>query len=83
MPLRRLFLCFFHPVGSAFYGVMHQPVDQGDHAGGIGEDFIPFAEGTVGGNDGGALFIASVDDFEQQVCMPVAVGQIADFVDDQ
>ena len=30
---------------------MHQPIDEGDDAGGVGEDLVPFAEGFVGGQD--------------------------------
>jgi hypothetical protein len=28
-------------------GAVHQPVDEGDHAGGVGEDLVPLAEGLV------------------------------------
>ena len=29
-------------------GAVHEPVDEGDHAGGVGEDLVPFAEDFVG-----------------------------------
>lgn len=46
---------------------MHEAVDEGDDAGGIGEELVPFAEGLVGGDDDGALLIAAGNDFEEQI----------------
>ena len=35
---------------------MHEPIDEGDDTGGIGEDLGPFAEGLVGGDNDGRFF---------------------------
>jgi hypothetical protein len=37
------------------FGAMHEAVHEGDDAGGVGEDLVPFAECFVGGQDRGAL----------------------------
>ena len=45
---------------------MHEPVDEGDDAGGIGEDLVPFAERPVRCQDQGAAQpIAARDDLEE------------------
>ena len=62
---------------------MHQSVNQGDHTGGIGKDFILFCEGAVGGHHGRVLFISPIDDLKQQIGMAVAVGEVTDFINDQ
>ena len=46
---------------------MDQPIDEGDDAGGVGEDLVPFAKRLVGGEYRGALLIPTRDDLEQQV----------------
>ena len=57
---------------------MHEPIDEGDHAGGIGEDLVPFAEGFVRGqNDAAVQLIAAGDDLEEQVGITGVVGEIA------
>ncbi len=60
--------------------VVYQPIHQGDHAGDVGKDLTPLLEGAIGRDEGRALFIASGDDFEQQVGVTVGVGEIADFI---
>jgi hypothetical protein len=46
-----LLLSFFEAVAVAVdgedLGAMHQPIHEGDDAGGVGEDLIPFAKGLV------------------------------------
>ena len=84
---RRPFLSLLAAIGLALdgedFGMMDQPVDQGDHATGAGEDFAPFREGFVGADQRALLLMSAVDEFEQQIGMPVRVGQIADLVDDE
>lgn len=43
---------------------MDEAVDEGDDAGGVGEDVRPFAEGFVGGQYDGSLLIPARGDFE-------------------
>lgn len=55
---------FLEAVALAFegdnLGTMDEAVDEGDSAGGVGEDLVPFAERLVGGQeDGTLLFIAA------------------------
>ena len=82
--LSRTFLGLLEAVGVALdgddLGVVEQAVDEGNDAGGTGEDLAPFGEGAVGGNQGGLLFVAAADEFEQQVGVAVGVGEIADLV---
>ena len=64
-----LFPGLFHAIRVTFNGndltVMHQSVDQRDNTSGIGEDFIPFAERTIGGHQCGTLLITLIDDLKQ------------------
>ena len=62
-------------------GAMHQPVDQRDDAGRIGEHLAPFGEGLVRGHHRALVLVAPTDQLEQQVGMPVRVRQVADLVD--
>jgi hypothetical protein len=56
---------------------MHEPIDEGDETGGIGEDLVPFAEGLVGGQQHTAvLLIAARDHLEEQVSVAGVVGEI-------
>ena len=60
---------------------MHQAVDEGDHAGGIGEDLVPFGEHPVRCQDEWtAQLIAPCDDLEEQIGIAGVVGQISDFI---
>lgn len=44
-------------------GMVSEPVDEGDDAGGVGKDGVPILEGEVGGDDQGPSFLVSgVDD---------------------
>lgn len=44
------------PIGLAFdredLGLVGESIDEGDHRGGAGEDFVPVTECLVGGDDG-------------------------------
>ena len=62
-------------------GAVHEPVDEGDHTGGVGEDVVPFTEDFVGGQNDGALEVSTGDDLEQEVGVAVVIGQVADLVD--
>ena len=81
------FLGLLEAVGFALdgddLGVVDEAVDQGDDAGGVGEDLAPLGKGAVGGDEGGLGLVAARDDLEEQVGVAVGVGQIADLVDDQ
>ncbi len=51
-----------------------QSVDEGYDAGGVGEDFVPFFEGAVGGDDGALGLISATDHLEQVVGKSAGVG---------
>lgn len=61
-------------------GVVRQPVEQGCNAGGVGKHVAPLRE-AVGRDDDGTPFIASVDDFIEQIGRVIVIGQIAKLVD--
>ena len=48
-----------------------------------GEDRGPFLEGQVGGDDGGAVFVAAAEDVEQQLASALREGHVAEFINDQ
>ena len=56
-------------------GVVDQPIDQGDDTGGVGEDLVPLAERSVGGDEDGFFLVAAADDLEQQVGVTIGVGE--------
>ena len=58
-------------------------VEQGAGEALAGEDRGPFLEGQVGGDDGGAVFVAPAEDIEQQLAAGLRQGNVAEFVDDQ
>ena len=75
---------FFEAIGLALEHddptSVDQSVDEGDDAGGVGEDLVPFFEGAVGGDDGALGLIATGDHLEQEVSKAAGVGQIPDLV---
>jgi hypothetical protein len=62
---------------------MDEAIDEGDDAGSVGEDFMPFAKDPVSGDDRVPFLIAATDELEQEVGMTIGVGEIADLIDDQ
>ena len=48
-----------------------------------GGDRRPFLEGQVGGDDGGAVFVAPAEDVEQEFASGLREGHVAELVDDQ
>src|SRR5436305_228418 len=50
---------------------------------GVAEDVPPLSEAAVGGEDHRALFVAGVDELEEQIAAAGDDGQIADLVDDE
>ena len=62
---------FAQAVGRALdfddHGVMEEAVEQSGGQDVVAEDFAPVAEAAVGGEDHGALFVACVDELEEQV----------------
>jgi len=48
-------------------GVVRETIRESGNAGGIGKDFVPFFEWSVGCNNHRLAFVAAVDDFVQQI----------------
>ena len=65
----------FETVGLALdgedFGMMNEPVDEGDDASGVREDLAPFGERPIGCYQGALLLIAARDELEQQIGMAV------------
>ncbi len=76
---------FPQPVGMAFYlddnGMVQQSVQQGRSDNVIAEDGSPVLEAAIGGEHGGALLVAGVDQLEEQVGAAGFDRQVADFID--
>ena len=52
-----------------------QPIEQGGHAGGVGEDGVPRLKREVRGYEERPPLIAAVDDLKEEVGGPVVVGE--------
>ena len=48
-------------------GMVEQPVEERGGDDGIAEDLAPFGEAAVRGEDHGALFVAGVDELEEEI----------------
>ena len=57
-------------------GVMHQTVDECDHASGIGKHLRPFAERFVGGDQRALFLVPPADQLKEQVRMTIRIGQV-------
>lgn len=63
---------------------MDEAIDEGDDAGGVGEDLAPSSEGLVGGEeDGGVCGVAPGDDLEEEVCVSLMAGEVSNLIDAQ
>jgi hypothetical protein len=56
-------------------GVMEQPVEKRSGDDGIAEDLAPFGKAAVRGEDHRVLFVAGVDELEEQVPPPGVTGR--------
>ena len=57
--------------------------ERGGHGGVAGEDGGPLLESDVGGDDGGAAFVAFADDLEEEFAAALIEGEVAEFVEDE
>ncbi|WP_422663742.1 hypothetical protein [Sphingobium sp.] len=64
-------------------GLVQQPVQQRGRDDGIAEDLSLFGKAAIGGEDHGALFIACVDELEEEVGAVWGDRQVSDLVDDE
>ena len=63
--------------------VVQKSVQQGRRDDWIAENFPPFAEAAIGGQDHRAPLVAGVDQLEEQIAGAGPDGEIADLIDDQ
>jgi len=63
--------------------MVNSAIDEGDGAGGVGEDGWPVREGEIGGEDEALDFVPAGDHLEEQVGVAGVVRDVADFVDAQ
>ena len=47
------------------FGVMEQPIENGAGGGDVAQELSPFFDGTIGSHQGGAVFIATHDDLQE------------------
>src|SRR5712691_1507075 len=64
-------------------GVVDEAVDDGERHRLIGEDFSPFAEGLVGGDQQGSPLVSGTDEFEQDAGFGLILADIGEVVEDQ
>src|SRR5512132_2723749 len=64
-------------------GVMEEPIEQRRGDDRVAEDVAPFGEAAVGGEDHRPLFVAGIDQLEEQVAAAGDDRQVADLVDDE
>ncbi len=48
-------------------GVMNQPVDEGDHAGGVGKHFGPLGKRSIGGDQRALVLVAATYQLKEQI----------------
>ena len=60
---------------------MDEPIDERNHAPGVGKHLRPRGERLVRGHERALDLITPVQQLEEQIGMAVGVGQVADFVD--
>ena len=63
--------------------VLSEAVDEGDDAGGAGEDGAPLLEGEIRGDDRRAVLMAAADDVIEEVGGAVIAWEIAKLVEDE
>jgi hypothetical protein len=63
--------------------VMDETIDGGQGHGRIGEDLAPLAEWLVGGDEGGASFVAGADELEQDGGFGLVLADVGEVVEDE
>jgi len=64
-------------------GMVEQTIEEcrGDHR--VTENFTPFGKAAIAGQDHGALFVAGIDELEEEVGAAVGDREVANLVDDE
>ena len=73
-----------HPIALPFedggIGMMGEAIEQCGDASGIGEDLVPFLEGSIGRDNHRALLVAAIDNLVQKVRGIIVVGKICQLI---
>ena len=81
------FFGFFEAVRLALdrndFRAMDESVNERYDASCAWEDLLPLSERLVRGNDGALLFVAPVEQLEEQVCVTIGVREVPDLIDDE
>ena len=64
-------------------GVVNEAVDDSDRHCLVREDFAPFAEGLVGGDEERAPFVAGADELEEHTGFGQVFGDVGEVIEDQ
>jgi hypothetical protein len=64
-------------------GVVEETVEEGGSDDRVAKDLAPLGEAAVGGEDHRSLFVAGVDELEEEASAIRGDWQVADLVDDQ
>lgn len=76
-----------HAIAGALYldhdGMVEQAIEESCGNDGVTENLAPFGKASIGGKDHGALFVAGIDELEEQVSAPRGHRKIADLIDDK
>ena len=64
-------------------GMMEKSVQQCRRDHGVAKDIAPLGKTAIGRHDHGALFVAGVDQLEEEIAAARYDRQVADLVDDQ
>ena len=81
-----MFLCLLLPVRLALdpdandLGVVNQPLRQCNHAGCVGEYFVPVGKRFFGRQQRAFLLVVAADQLEQQVGIAAGIREIPDLV---
>ena len=62
-------------------GMVEQTVEECRSDDRVAEDLAPFGKAAIAGQDHGALFVAGIDELEEEIGAAVGDRQIADLVD--
>ena len=64
-------------------GVVDEAVDDSDRHRLVGEDFAPFAEGLVGGDQDRSPLVAGADELKEHAGFGLVLGDVGEVIEDQ
>lgn len=61
--------------------MVHEPVHGGEGHRRVGEDAVPIAEGLICRDGDGASFVSGTDQFEQDACFGLVLGDVGEVIE--